>query len=314
MAATHWLIMGVTGGGNISQLAKMYVSFTCILIAVCIVLLSVTGALVYRVWVRNQVGTCLIGNRLEILCSPSYVPPPDATTNLQCTYIGWTRTGLHARHGRLTPPASHCVSVSVCISVYMCVSVRVRACVFVCLSACACPLGRCGDTSLSLPLCAPVRGSDWLWRSLLVIERDDVCELQHDSVFSRRHWQYAPVRVDGRVVRASMHLVSDRDSMCDGSAVQRDHAGPQCVRVGRPVLHIYHHGGPGQPARHRRAQLGTRTTHPVVVVAVTVATVTHRGAWVGALQVFTILARKLNDWGMLSPTRFSPSVSPCHHG
>jgi hypothetical protein len=48
---------------------KMTVSFICLSIAVCIVLLSVTGAVVYRVWVRNRVGVCELANGLTTVCT-----------------------------------------------------------------------------------------------------------------------------------------------------------------------------------------------------------------------------------------------------
>ena len=52
--------------------AKMTASFLCILLAVGIVLMSATGAIVYRVWVRNEVGECFVINGLPELCSPNY--------------------------------------------------------------------------------------------------------------------------------------------------------------------------------------------------------------------------------------------------
>ena len=54
-----------------TKLAKMTVSFACLGIAICIVLLSVTGAVVFRVWIRNIVGVCELDSGLYGVCTGS---------------------------------------------------------------------------------------------------------------------------------------------------------------------------------------------------------------------------------------------------
>ena len=66
---------------NKAKIAKMTVSFLCLAIAILIVLLSVTGAVVYRVWVRNRVGVCELSNGLMDVCTGVY--------NLTGGMLGW---------------------------------------------------------------------------------------------------------------------------------------------------------------------------------------------------------------------------------
>ena len=53
---------------NKIKIAKMTVSCICLGIAIIIVLMSVSGAVVYRVWVRKQVGVCESPSGLQELC------------------------------------------------------------------------------------------------------------------------------------------------------------------------------------------------------------------------------------------------------
>lgn len=70
---------------NKLRVVKMTVSFTLIVIAIIIVLLSVTGAIVYRAWARNYFGVCELPEALvEVCLGPSSDVQGARSSSTQC--------------------------------------------------------------------------------------------------------------------------------------------------------------------------------------------------------------------------------------